>query len=63
MTRRPGFKGATCPRSLCLDGTLWEVVRLDKMSESSAQPTDAELNSWIAGFPIEPLRQWQGFTQ
>jgi hypothetical protein len=33
------------------------------MSESSAQPTDAELNSWIAGFPIEPLRQWQGFTQ
>jgi hypothetical protein len=49
------FENATCTRSLCPDGTLSEVVRLDKMSEDDEQPTDAELNTWIAGFPIEPL--------
>ena len=61
--REPSFEKATCNRSLCPDGTLWEVVRLDKMSEGGEQPTDQELNTWIAGFPIEPLRPWQGFTQ
>ena len=59
----PSFEKATCTRSLCPDGTLWEVVRLDKMSEDGDQPTDAELNTWIAGFPIEPLRPWQGETR
>ncbi len=58
--REPSVENATCKRTLCPDGTLWEVVRLDKIGE---QPTDAELNTWIAGFPIEPLRPWQGFTQ
>ncbi len=55
----PSFEKATCTRTLCPDGTLWEVVRLDKMSEGVGQPTDTELNTWIAGFPIEPLRPWQ----
>jgi hypothetical protein len=60
--RRPGrgwsFKRATCTRSLCPDGTLWEVVHLDKIGEDGDQPTDEELNRWIAGFPIKPLRTW-----
>ncbi len=59
----PSFEKATCKRSLCPDGTLWEVVRLDEIAECSEQPTDAELNTWIAGFPIEPLRAWQGETR
>jgi hypothetical protein len=59
VTRRLGFKGATCTRSLCPDGTPWEVVRLDKTCNGGAQPTDAELSTWVAGFPIEPLRAWQ----
>ena len=59
----PSFEKATCTRSLCPDGTLWEVVRLDTMSEGGEQPTDAELNRWIAGFPIEPLRPWQSETR
>ncbi|MGA7416230.1 MAG: hypothetical protein WBW33_37515, partial [Bryobacteraceae bacterium] len=63
LGREPSFEEATCTRSLYPDGTLWEVVRLDKISEDGEQPTDAELNTWIAGFPIEPLRPWQGFTQ
>jgi hypothetical protein len=41
----PSFEQATCKRTLCPDGTLWEVVRLDKMSEGGEQPTDAELNT------------------
>jgi hypothetical protein len=38
---------------------LWEVVHPDKIGEGGEQPTEAELNTWIAGFPIEPLRTWQ----
>ena len=59
LDREPSFEKATCKRTLCADGTLWEVVRLDKIGEGGEQPTDAELNTWIAGFPIEPLRTWQ----
>jgi hypothetical protein len=33
-------------------------LRLDKIGEDGEQPTEAELNTWIAGFPIEPLRTW-----
>ena len=53
-TRRPSFKGATCTRSLCPDGTLFEVVRLDKLSEGE-RPTDDELARWIATFPVRDL--------
>jgi len=53
--REPSFEKATCKRTLCPDGTLWEVVRLDKIGEDGEQPTEAELNRWIAGFPIEGL--------
>jgi hypothetical protein len=61
--RQPSFGAATCTRSLCPDGTLFEVVRLDKIGEGGEQPTDEELNTWIRGFPIEPLQPWAGFTQ
>jgi hypothetical protein len=61
--REPSFEKASCKRSLCPDGTLFEVVRLDKIGEDGEQPTEAELNMWIAGFPIEPLRSWQSETR
>ncbi len=41
----PSFEEATCTRSLCPDRTLFEVVRLDKISEGGEQPTYAELNT------------------
>ena len=63
LDREPSFEEATCTRSLCPDGTLFEIVRLDKIAVGAEQPTDAELNTWIAGFPIEPLQGGQGFTQ
>ena len=50
-------------KSLRPDGTLFEGVRFDQMSEGGEQPTRAEPNTWIAGFPIEPLQGGQGFTQ
>ena len=55
--REPSFEKATCKRSLCPDGTLFEVVRLDKIGEGGEQPTECELNRWIGSFPIEHLRQ------
>lgn len=57
--REPSSENATCTRSLCSDGTLGEVVRLDNMGEGSERPSDEELNTWIAGFPIEPLHPWR----
>ena len=63
LDRKPSFGAATCTRLLCPDGTLFEVVRLDKIGEGGEQPTDEELNTWIRGFPIEPLQPWPGFTQ
>jgi hypothetical protein len=53
--REPSFEKATCRGSLCPDGTLWEVVRLDKIGEDGEQPTEVELTGWITGFPIELL--------
>jgi hypothetical protein len=63
LNREPSFEKATCTRSICPDGTLWEVVRLENIADGGEQPTDAELNTWIAGFPIEPLRPWQDETK
>jgi hypothetical protein len=57
LDRQPSFEKATCKRTLGPDGTLWEGVRLNEIGEDGEQPTEAELNKWIAGFPIEPLRQ------
>jgi hypothetical protein len=60
--REPSFEKATCRRTLCPDGTLFEVVRLDKIGENGEQPTEEELNRWIARLPIEPLRPWWSTT-
>jgi hypothetical protein len=60
--RVPIFEEATCKRTLCPDGTLWEVVRLDTMA-GGEQPIEEELNTWIAGFPIGPLQPWRGETR
>jgi hypothetical protein len=52
MDRQASLDGATCMRTLLPGGTVSEVVRLDK-SGNGRQPTDAELDTWIATFPIE----------
>ncbi len=52
MDRKAGLAGATCTRTLLPGGMVSEVVRLDKGS-CGREPTDAELERWIATFPIE----------
>ena len=52
MDREPGLEGATCHRTLFPNGTLSEIVRLDK-SSGGCEPTEDELDRWIARFPIE----------
>jgi hypothetical protein len=52
MDRKAGLAGATCTRTLLRGGTVSEVLRLDKGS-GGREPTDHELDAWVAGFPIE----------
>jgi hypothetical protein len=52
MDRKVGLDGATCTRTLLPGGIVSEVVRLDKGS-GVCEPTDHELDAWVAGFPIE----------
>lgn len=44
-----GFAVAKCVRYYCPDGTLFEVVRLDRIREAL---TPTELDRWIETFPI-----------
>ena len=41
---------STCKRTLCADGSLWEIVHLNG---SSSDLSDGELERFIATFPIE----------
>jgi hypothetical protein len=43
---------STCTRSLCANGTLMEVVRLDGIR---GDLTDEELDRFVAGFPVTIL--------
>ena len=52
VDRLPSLDGATCQRSLCPDGTLLEVVRLDKGLEGHREPTAQELDTWVQRFQV-----------
>ncbi len=52
MDRKPSLEGATCQRSLYANGTLLELVRLDRSDEGRETLTDEELERWVAGFPV-----------
>ena len=49
--RAPSLDGATRRRSLCPDGTLFELIRLDHCRVGHDELTSAELDRFIAGFP------------
>ena len=57
VDRKPSLEGATCTRTLCPDGTLMEVVRLDQSRPGREELTDEELERWIETFPIIRLRR------
>ena len=48
----PSLQGATCTRTLMPDGTLYELVRLDRSHPDSAGATDEEIEEFIANVPI-----------
>ena len=48
----PGLEGSTSTRTLLPGGMVSEIVRLDKGSEGR-EPTEDELDAWVATFPIE----------
>jgi hypothetical protein len=52
--RNPGLEGATCRRTLCPNGTVMESVEFST-SSNGRELTDAELDAWVASFPIEPI--------
>ncbi len=54
MDRKAGLAGAICIRRLLPGGAVSEVVRLDKGS-GGAEPSEEELDRWIARFPIEQI--------
>jgi hypothetical protein len=47
---RASLDGATCQRSLCPDGTLFELVRLDHCLAGHDELTSAELDRFICEF-------------
>lgn len=60
MDREANLANATCNRSLCDNGLLVELVRLDGTYDHLAEE---ELGEFIESFPIEDLRRrvtgWQ----
>jgi len=49
-----------CTRTLCSDGTLLEVIRLDRRQHRDHEPTDEEIERWADTFPIRGLQCWPG---
>ena len=52
MDRKEGIHGATCRRSLGPDGTVMEIIRMDR-SWSGSDFTEEEFEAWIESCPIE----------
>ena len=49
---KPSLGDATCKRTVCPDGTLLEMVRLNNHDEGPAELTGEELDRWVESFPV-----------
>ena len=49
----PTLEGATCKRSLCPDGSLFEFVKFLEPSDGSHELSQEEIDRWVETFPIE----------
>lgn len=47
--------GASCKRSLCSNGLLMEVIRLNKCDARHDDLTDEQLDLWVGSQPIEGI--------
>ena len=50
----PSLENATCRRTLCPNGTVMESVTFST-STNGRELTEAELEDWVASFPVETL--------
>ena len=59
VVRRAGSKlspdKTKCTRTLCRDGSLFEVVRLDRCPEGSHRLTYEALKQFVASCPVQKL--------
>jgi hypothetical protein len=55
LDRKPGLENATCRRTLWPNGTVFEMVWLNKRDDRAGEPTAEELDKWVATFPVEAL--------
>ncbi len=55
LDRKPGLENATCKRTLWSNGTVFEMVWLNRHDDRPGEPTAEELDRWVATFPVEAL--------
>jgi hypothetical protein len=53
LDRKPGFENATCRRTLWPNGTVFEMVWLNRHHDRPGEPTAEELDRWVESFPVE----------
>ncbi len=52
LDRKPGLENASCQRMLWPDGTLFELIRLDRSRSGREDFRDEEFEAWITSFPV-----------
>ena len=55
MDREPSLENAECHRTLCANGTLLEVVRLDRCRPGRERLSEEALNRFVESFPVRVL--------
>jgi hypothetical protein len=55
LGREPGLENAECCRTLCPDGTLLEVVRLDRSRPGRERLTEEALDRFVESFPVRSM--------
>jgi hypothetical protein len=55
LGREPSLDGAECTRTLCRDGTLSEMVRLDRSRPGRERLSEEALDRFVESFPVRSL--------
>jgi hypothetical protein len=55
LGREPSLEGAECTRTLCPDGTLSEIVRLDRSRPGRERLSEEALDRFVESFPVRSL--------
>jgi hypothetical protein len=55
LDREPSLENAECSRTLCPNGTLLEVVRLDRCRPGRERLSEEALDRFVESFPVRSL--------